>query len=112
MIASMRREPLSEALPDAAASFFLLPYIGLTLFGLPMLRSYGNGAIFLLFMMLMVWAGDTAAFYVGRAIGKHKLAPRISPGKTREGSIASAVAAVVVAIRAVPFPQPDLARAA
>lgn len=98
MIASMQREPLSDALADASASFFLLPYVGLTLFGLPMLRSYENGAIFILFMMLTVWVGDTAAFYVGRAIGKHKLAPRISPGKTREGSIASAVAAVVVAI--------------
>jgi phosphatidate cytidylyltransferase len=98
MIASMRREPLSDALADASASFFLLPYVGLTLFGLPMLRSYENGAIFILFIMLTVWAGDTAAFYVGRAIGRHKLALRISPGKTWEGSVASAVAAVVVAI--------------
>jgi phosphatidate cytidylyltransferase len=98
MIASMRREPLSASLADASASFFLLPYVGLTLFGLPMLRSYDNGAIFILFMMLTVWAGDTAAFYVGRAFGKHKLAPRVSPGKSWEGSAASAIAAVLVAV--------------
>ena len=98
MIASMGREPLSDALADASASFFLLPYVGLTLFGLPMLRSYENGAIYILFMMVTVWVGDTAAYYVGRAIGKHKLAPRISPGKTWEGSVASVVGAVVVAI--------------
>lgn len=97
LIASMRREPLSAALADASASFFLLPYVGLTLFGLPMLRSYENGAIFILFMMLTVWAGDTAAFYVGRAFGRHKLAPRVSPGKSWEGSVASVVAAVAVA---------------
>ena len=48
--------------------------------------------------MLLVWIGDIAAFYVGRAIGKHKLAPRVSPGKTWEGAIASVIAAVVVAI--------------
>ena len=46
----------------------LMPYVGFTLFGLPMLRSYENGAIFILFIMLTVWVGDTAAFYVGRAI--------------------------------------------
>jgi phosphatidate cytidylyltransferase len=63
-----------------------------------MLRSYENGAIFVLFMMLMVWSGDTAAFYVGRAIGRHRLAPRVSPGKSWEGSIASVIAAVAVAI--------------
>ena len=98
MIVSMRREPLSEALGDASVSFVLMPYVGFTLFGLPMLRSYENGAIFILFIMLTVWAGDTAAYYVGRAIGRHKLASRVSPGKSWEGSIASLVAAVVVAI--------------
>ena len=98
MVAGLRREPLSAALGDASVSFFLMPYVGFTLFGLPMLRSYENGAIFILFIMLTVWAGDTAAFYVGRAIGKHKLAPRVSPGKSWEGSMASAIAAVAVAV--------------
>jgi phosphatidate cytidylyltransferase len=98
MVAGLRRQPLSAALGDASVSFFLMPYVGFTLFGLPMLRSYENGAIFILFIMLTVWVGDTAALYVGRAIGKHKLAPRVSPGKSWEGSVASAVAAVVVAI--------------
>jgi phosphatidate cytidylyltransferase len=98
MIVGLRREPLSAALGDASVSFFLMPYVGFTLFGLPMLRSYENGAMFILFIMLTVWVGDTAAFYVGRAFGRHKLAPRVSPGKSWEGSIASVVAAVVVAI--------------
>lgn len=93
---AMLRDPLSRALPDASASFFVLPYIGLTLICLPILRSYQNGAMCLLYLMLIVWAGDIAAYYVGRAIGKHKLAPRISPGKTWEGTIASAVGAVLV----------------
>ena len=46
--------------------------------------------------MLLVWCGDIAAYYVGRAIGKHKLAPRVSPGKSWEGSIASVIGAVIV----------------
>lgn len=43
----------------------------------------------LLFAFLLCWAGDTAAFYVGKNFGRHKLAPTISPGKTREGALAS-----------------------
>ena len=98
LIASLRREPLSSALGDSSASFLLLTYVGFTLFALPILRSYENGAIFILFVMLIVWAGDIAAFYVGRAVGKHKLAPRVSPGKSWEGSVASAFAGVAVAV--------------
>jgi phosphatidate cytidylyltransferase len=98
LAASMRRDPLAEALPDAAVSFMALPYIGVTLSCMVTLRAMGNGALFLLYVMLLVWSGDIAAFYVGRAIGKHKLAPRVSPGKTWEGAIASVLAAVVVAL--------------
>lgn len=42
-------------------------------------------------VLLAIWVGDSAAMYVGKAIGRHKLAPSISPGKTWEGAIASAV---------------------
>lgn len=42
------------------------------------------------------WAGDSAAYYVGRAIGKHKLAPSVSPGKTWEGTIGSIVLGTIV----------------
>ena len=98
LIAGMRREPLSRSLPDAAASFLLIPYVALALGSMVVVRSYANGGLFLLLTLLLVWTGDTAAYYVGRAIGKHKLAPRISPGKTWEGTIASTVGAVIVAL--------------
>jgi phosphatidate cytidylyltransferase len=98
LVASLRREPLSNALPDAAVSYLLLPYVGLTLGLLPILRSGRNGALFLLYLMLLVWCGDVAAYYVGRAFGRHQLAPRISPGKTWEGAIASVAGAVIVGV--------------
>ena len=98
LLASMRREPLSNALPDAAVSYLMVPYVGLTLGLLPILRSVRNGALFLLYLMLLVWCGDIAAYYVGRAFGRHKLAPRISPGKTWEGTVASVVAAIAVGV--------------
>ena len=98
MIAGMRRAELSQSLPDAATSFLLLPYVGLPLALIVLLRVYSNGALFLLFTMIVVWSGDIAAYYIGRALGKHKLAPRISPGKTWEGAIASVAGAVFIAL--------------
>ncbi len=43
----------------------------------------------LMFALVLNWAGDIAAFYVGRSIGRHKLAPRVSPGKSWEGAAGS-----------------------
>ena len=52
----------------------------------------------LMLSLLVSWAGDTAAMYVGKSIGKHKLAPRISPGKTWEGSMGSVAGGVLAAL--------------
>ena len=103
MVASMRRDPLSQSLPDAAVSFLMLPYVGLSLVCLTLTRAYENGALFVLFLMLVVWTGDIAAYYIGSAIGKHKLAPRVSPGKSWEGAIASLVGAVGVSVLLLHF---------
>ena len=106
LIGGMRRESLAQMLPDAAVSFMAYPYVGLTLGCLPILRTFPAGAMFILSLMLVVWAGDIAAYYVGRAKGKHKLAPRISPGKTWEGSIASVVGAALMALLLAHFAGP------
>ena len=98
LVAGLRRDSLAQALPASASSFLLLPYVGLSLATMVLVRSQWNGAAFLLLLMLLVWCGDIAAYYVGRAIGRHKLAPRISPGKTWEGAIASVMGAVIVAM--------------
>ncbi len=96
---AMTRDSLSQALGDAAVSFFLVPYIAVPLVLIVVFRAvFGTGAIFVLYLMLMVWTGDIAAYYVGRALGKHKLAPRVSPGKTWEGAIASAIGSIIVAL--------------
>src|SRR5262249_37993583 len=63
-----------------------------------LLARVWGGPLYLLFLMLLVWVGDVAAYYVGRAFGRHKLAPRVSPGKTWEGSAASVLCAVIVGL--------------
>ncbi|MGC2110042.1 MAG: phosphatidate cytidylyltransferase, partial [Candidatus Korobacteraceae bacterium] len=104
--AGLRCEALSNALPDAAVSYLLIPYVAFTLGLIPILRSGENGALFLLYLMLLVWCGDIAAYYVGRAIGSHTLAPRISPGKTWEGAAASVIGAVIVGLLLFRFINP------
>lgn len=53
--------------------------------------------------MAIVWIADTAAYFAGRRYGRHKLAPRISPGKTREGAYGGIVAVVVYALLLLPL---------
>ena len=97
-IACAFRSPVNRVLPDAAYSVFGMLYIGVPLTTLPLLSEQENGPSLLLFLFFVVWAGDIAALYVGRAFGRRKLAPSISPGKTWEGSAASLAGSVLIAL--------------
>jgi phosphatidate cytidylyltransferase len=87
--------PIERALPDASVAQFCLLYTGFTLISLPALRAQNNGPSLVVLLLCAVWAGDTAALYIGRPFGRHKLAPRLSPQKTWEGSIASVVGSLL-----------------
>jgi phosphatidate cytidylyltransferase len=89
--------PVERVMPDAAFSVFCLVYTGLTLLALPALREEPNGPSLVLFLLCAVWAGDIVALYVGRALGRHKLAPRLSPNKTWEGAIGSVAGSLLAA---------------
>jgi len=93
---SMRRAQLSGAYPAAAASAFAFAYIALPMAMLVQLRQQWAGAFWLLYLLLIVWAGDIFAYFVGRSVGRHLMAPRISPKKTWEGAAASLAASLVV----------------
>ncbi|HEX3437884.1 MAG TPA: phosphatidate cytidylyltransferase [Pseudacidobacterium sp.] len=90
------RSPLSRVLPDTAYSVFGLLYIGLSLITIPLLSAQENGPSLLVFLFFVVWTGDVVALYVGRAFGRHKLAPAISPNKTWEGSIGSIAGSMLI----------------
>jgi phosphatidate cytidylyltransferase len=72
-------------------------YIGWLLSYLVALRlDYGRNLVFL--ALATNFGSDTTAFFVGRALGRHKLAPNISPGKTREGTIAGVFGAIIISL--------------
>jgi len=54
------------------------------------------GALLLLYPLLLTWTSDTAAYFAGRALGRHKLIPAVSPGKTVEGAVGALVLTALV----------------
>ena len=106
------RRPIVEALPAAGISSS-----GLLLVALPLtytVRLHGiapDGPILLMFALVITWVGDSAAYFAGRAFGKRPLAPVLSPKKSWEGTIASIIGALVVALvfsRWLTIPLPHL----
>ncbi|WP_374583712.1 phosphatidate cytidylyltransferase [Pseudoduganella sp.] len=62
------------------------------------LLLFARGPVYLLSVMAVVWAADIFAYFSGKAFGKHKLAPTISPGKSWEGAVGGLLAVLLLAI--------------
>jgi phosphatidate cytidylyltransferase len=93
------RRPLVEALPAAGISSSGLLLVAFPLTYAVRLHGFGReGPWLLLFALVITWVGDSAAYFVGRALGKHPLAPHLSPKKTWEGTVASFLGSLVVAV--------------
>jgi len=73
-------------------------YVGGTLVALALVRDFPPTGAWVLLTMVLAWGSDTAAYFVGRKLGKTKLAPRISPKKTLEGAAGGLAASVVGAV--------------
>jgi phosphatidate cytidylyltransferase len=97
-IAILGRRPITEALPSfgqgaAALLFVTLPFSFLV-------RIHGiarEGRKLLLFTLVLVWVGDTAAYFVGRSVGRLPMAQQVSPKKTWEGAIANLLGSLLTA---------------
>ncbi len=73
-----------------------LIYVPFLMGHLILIRDWNHGMVWTFFLMAVIIAGDTAAYYTGRAFGRHKLAPSISPGKTVEGAVGGLAANLLV----------------
>jgi len=73
-------------------------YIGWLLSYFVALRGLDNGRDWVFLALFATFGSDTAAFFIGRALGKHRLAPHISPGKTWEGAIAGILGSIIVSL--------------
>ncbi len=89
---------MKDVLGAAALSYFGFIYIAYPLGGLSLIGHQTNGRIMVFILLIVVWSGDIFAYYIGRTFGKHKLAESISPKKTWEGAIASAVGAILISV--------------
>jgi phosphatidate cytidylyltransferase len=93
------RNPLEDSLPSSAIAVLATTYVGLLGGSLIRLRNdFPVGWKLVFFLLLVVWLGDSGAYYVGKSLGKHKLSPRISPKKTIEGLAGGIAASIITAL--------------
>lgn len=98
---------MKDAAAEAALMLMGFLYVPLLLSHLALLRGVNQGVSWIFLLLLIVMAGDTAAYYVGSAWGKRKLYPRVSPNKSVEGSVGGLAGSILAAFiaKAAFFPQ-------
>jgi len=115
MVLQLTKAKISEALASISGTFFGVFYVGWLLAHCVVLRNFTAqvdarwplaaegmhpdvGGFYLLFTIASVIGGDVGAYFAGRAYGRHKLAPQISPGKTVEGALGALVAGPLIGL--------------
>jgi len=102
-VATLRIAPADRPFQTAALTLASAVYVGgLISFGVPLREQFGTnaaeGTLFFFLPVALTWISDTAAYFGGRALGKHKLSPVISPNKTVEGAVAALLAGPAAAV--------------
>lgn len=87
----------------AVAGLFLLPMFARSL---QLIAFQPQGKALVIYLLFLVWATDIGAYLVGKQWGKHKLIPRVSPGKTREGFVGGFLLSLLVAVVGFIYFQP------
>jgi len=90
--------PPEEAGTSWAWTVVGILYLGWLLSHFVALRGVDDGRNWVFFALFTTFASDTAAFFIGRALGRHRLAPHISPGKTWEGAIGGIFGAIIISL--------------
>ena len=98
LVALFRLQEIPKAAADAALVLMGFLYLPLLLSHLVLLRMLPHGVSWLFLMMVIVMAGDSAAYYVGSSFGKTRLYPAVSPKKSVEGSLGGLAGSVLGAL--------------
>jgi len=88
------------ALAEMGFQALALLYLPFLLGHLVWLRLLSGGEWWVLWLLAVIFAGDTAAYYTGRSFGRHRLSPRVSPGKTWEGTAGGLAASLLAGVAA------------
>ncbi|MCP4665693.1 MAG: phosphatidate cytidylyltransferase [Deltaproteobacteria bacterium] len=91
------RSPRPESTGDMGKALLGPVYVCLPLVMLIIIDRYPNGNLWILFLLTIIFANDTGAFYFGKFFGKHKLYETVSPAKTWEGAIGGVLSSFIVA---------------
>jgi phosphatidate cytidylyltransferase len=115
MVVQLTKNQIRDALASISGTFFGVFYVGWLLSHVVVLRQFTDvvaarwpevardmhpdvGGFYLVFTISVVIAGDVGAYFTGRAYGRRKLAPRISPSKTVEGALGAVVAGMAMGV--------------
>jgi phosphatidate cytidylyltransferase len=85
------KDEFKVTLDGLSNTIFGIFYVGWLMSHLILLRGAYDGKIQIFYILIVTWVGDTTSLYVGRGLGRHRLAPSISPNKTVEGAIAGLI---------------------
>lgn len=88
---------MKDAAMDIAFKAFGIIYVALPLSYLPLVREVKGGEWWILFLLVVIWANDTCAYFVGRSAGRHRLASVISPKKSVEGAAGGIIGGMAAA---------------
>ena len=99
---------LSSTISHIGCTLFGIFFIGFLLAYVSLIRDMTDGRLWVLFLIVTVWAGDISALLIGSLLGRHKLYPKISPKKTFEGLFGSIVGSIMMALAFSLFKQRTL----
>jgi phosphatidate cytidylyltransferase len=91
-------QDLSSTISKMGIALFGILFIGFLLAYVSLIRNMTDGRLWVLFLIVTVWAGDISALLSGSFLGRHKLYPRISPNKTFEGLGGAIAGSIIVAL--------------
>ncbi len=98
LLLSMIKNYEKHNIRDVTITFFGFYYVCFLLTHILLIRQQTNGLIIVWLIFITAWGSDTGAYFTGKFLGKHKLAPKLSPNKTIEGSLGGILLSTILCI--------------